>query len=228
MASHEPRESFQEDWLQSVGPLLALDLSARAILRASASRLHAPEGTIIFRPGDRCTAFPIIIEGTVRVQRVAEAGRLLVLYRIAPGESCILTTACAIAGEPYAAEGVCETPVLAYTLSPDGFQQLMDSSAAFRAWVFEGYGHRIAQLMSKLEEIVCKRIDVRLAAHLLSLTGTDQAARATQEALAADLSTAREVIGRALRQFERLGWVKCSSSVLKRSPNSTLFGQPFE
>jgi CRP/FNR family transcriptional regulator, anaerobic regulatory protein len=201
--------------VQTVSPLRALELTARAVLGANPSSLRAPEGTIIFRPGDRCTSFPIIIEGTVRVQRVSETARLLVLYRIAPGESCILTTACVIADEPYAAEGVCETPVLAYALSPDGFQHLMDSSAAFRAWVFEGYGRRIAQLMSKLEEIVCKRIDVRLATHLLSLAGTDQTVRATQEALAADLSTAREVTGRALRQFERLGWVKCSRGTIE-------------
>jgi CRP/FNR family transcriptional regulator len=76
--------------------------------------------------------------------------------------------------------------------------------------VFEGYGKRLATLMSRIEEIVCTRINVRLAERLLALRGAGDKIAATQQALAADLGTAREVVGRTLKAFERCGWVKLS------------------
>jgi CRP/FNR family transcriptional regulator len=40
------------------------------------------------------------------------------------------------------------------------------------------------------------------------MKATDHRIETTQQALAADLATAREVIGRALKGFEAAGWVK--------------------
>jgi CRP/FNR family transcriptional regulator len=84
----------------------------------------------------------------------------------------------------------------------------MNNSAAFRALVFDGYGKRIATLMSRIEEIICTRINVRLAERLLALRDDANRVAVTQQALAADLGTAREVVGRTLKSFERAGWVK--------------------
>ena len=64
--------------------------------------------------------------------------------------------------------------------------------------------------MSRIEEIVCTRINVRLAERLLALRRAGGKIAATQQALAADLGTAREVVGRTLKAFERSGWVKLS------------------
>jgi CRP/FNR family transcriptional regulator, anaerobic regulatory protein len=193
-------------------------------LRANARSIRAPIDSVLFRPGDCCNALPIVIHGTVKGQRIAKSVRLLVLYRIAAGQSCILTTACMISTEPYAAEGICETPVLAYAIPNECVHDLIEHSTAFRFWVFEGHGQRVAQLMSKVEEIACKRIDVRLAIRLLSLSGEQRSVRATQAALAADLATAREVAGRSLRDFTRAGWVRCCRGSTEILGRASLFG----
>ncbi|MGL6180968.1 MAG: Crp/Fnr family transcriptional regulator, partial [Aestuariivirga sp.] len=39
--------------------------------------------------------------GSVRVSTATEGGRELLLYRVGPGETCILTTACLLAGQDY-------------------------------------------------------------------------------------------------------------------------------
>lgn len=196
------------DWVEMLPALVRLDEPAKAELRAAAVRRTLPRGTVIFRPGDACVQFPLIAEGVVRVQRVTESGREIVLYRVAANETCILTTASLISGEVYAAEGVAETEVVAHILPASRFSALMDTSAGFRTLVFEGYSRRIAALMSRIEEIVCTRINVRLAERLLALADVSHHVAATQQALAADLGTAREVIGRTLKSFERSGWVR--------------------
>lgn len=198
------------DWIEESPSLRSLDPGAKKLLREGAIRKQIPRGAVLFRPGDSCAQFPLIVTGSVRVQRVTETGREIVLYRVGANETCILTTASLISDEAYAAEGVAETDVLAYILPAERFSALMDASHSFRALVFEGYGRRIATLMSRIEEIVCTRINVRLAERLLALKDGANRISVTQQALAADLGTAREVVGRTLKTFERCGWVKLS------------------
>lgn len=198
------------DWIEDVPLLRGLDQPTRALLRESAIRKQIPRGAVLFRPGDQCVHFPLIVAGTVRVQRVTESGREIVLYRVSNNETCILTTASLLSDDAYSAEGVAETDITAYIVPADRFAALMNASADFRALVFDGYSKRIATLMSRIEEIVCTRINVRLAERLLALKGADNRINVTQQSLAADLGTAREVVGRTLKSFERSGWVKLS------------------
>jgi CRP/FNR family transcriptional regulator, anaerobic regulatory protein len=199
-----------EDWIADVPLLAQLDNPTKGALRDAAIRKQIPRGTVLFRPGDRCVHFPLIINGTVRVQRVTESGREIVLYRVSNNETCILTTASLLSDDAYAAEGVAETDVAACIVPAERFASLIAASAGFRALVFDGYSKRIATLMSRIEEIVCTPINVRLAERLLAIKGQDNRIAATQQALAADLGTAREVVGRVLKTFERAGWIKLS------------------
>ncbi|MEF3367453.1 Crp/Fnr family transcriptional regulator [Methylocystis sp. 9N] len=198
------------DWIDDAPLLRGLDAATKAMLRAGALRKEFARGAVLFRPGDRCGHFPLILSGSVRVQRVTESGREIVLYRVGANETCILTTASLLSGEAYAAEGVAETDVVAYLAPADRFAALMNASEGFRGLVFEGYSRRIATLMARIEELVCTRINVRLADRLLALSDAGDKIAVTQQALAADLGTAREVVGRTLKAFERSGWVKLS------------------
>jgi CRP/FNR family transcriptional regulator, anaerobic regulatory protein len=197
-------------WIEDTPLLRQLDDETKTMLREAALRKQVPRGAVLFRPGDQCIQFPLIVSGTIRVQRVTESGREIVLYRVSTNETCILTTASLLSDDAYSAEGVAETDVLAYIVPAERFVALMNASAGFRALVFDGYSRRIATLMSRIEEIVCTRINVRLAERLLALRGANDRIAVTQQALAADLGTAREVVGRTLKSFERAGWVKLS------------------
>ena len=198
------------DWIDEIPALRALEGGTRTLLRNSALRKQIPRGAVLFRPGDQCVQFPLIVSGTVRVQRVTESGREIVLYRVGMNETCILTTASLISDDAYAAEGVAECDVIAYIVPAEKFSALMNVSQAFRDLVFDGYSRRIATLMSRIEEIVCTRINVRLAERLLALRDPENRISVTQQSLAADLGTAREVVGRTLKSFERAGWMKLS------------------
>lgn len=210
------------DQIDDLPVLQSLDPAARTLLKTSTTRVFLPSGTVVFRPGDECGRFPLVASGFIRVQRVTESGREIVLYRVSPNETCILSIACLISHESYAAEAFAETDVVAHVLPASGFKTLMDQSATFRELVFSGYSRRIAGLMSKIEELVCVRIDHRLAKRLLDLAGEADLAQTTQHALAADLGTAREVIGRALKSFERAGWVTLSRGAVEIVDRSAL------
>jgi CRP/FNR family transcriptional regulator, anaerobic regulatory protein len=73
---------MESDWTENVPLLNALDEPAKTLLRESALRKQIPRGVVLFPPGDQCIRFLLIASGTVRVQRIAESGREIELYRV--------------------------------------------------------------------------------------------------------------------------------------------------
>lgn len=194
-------------WVEGF-PLLreADDPAVREVL-AGARQLHVAAGTTVFRVGEPCRNYLLVLEGCVRVQQVAPNGREIVLYRVRQGESCILTTSCLMGDTHYVAEGVTETDVRVVGIPAAVFQQALEHSPGFRRFVFDDYGRRIAALMRLIEELVFGKVDVRLAKRLLNLAADGGRLELTHQALAAELGSAREVVSRQLKEFERRGWI---------------------
>lgn len=188
----------------------SLEPEARRLLAAGLRPVKAPAGTVLFSDGAACHAFVLLLEGSVRVQKVAETGREIVLYRVEPGQTCVLTTNCLLAEGIYGADGIAETPLQGYTVSPTLFQDLLARSAIFRRFVFSAYATRVSDLLLLIEEVAFGRIDQRLAHHLLARASDlppNSPIMTTHQELAVELGSAREVISRQLKDFERRGWL---------------------
>lgn len=194
-------------WIDGFTGLTGIEEPTRRALEAAAQVVDLPPGQVVFRGGDECRNYLLVLDGSVRVQMTAESGREIVLYRVEPGESCVLTTACLLADEPYAAEGVTETPVRAVAVPAATFRDILGRSAALRDFVFATYGARIADLMLLVEEVAFGRVDLRLARLLIERRGGD-AILMTHQELAQELGTAREVVSRQLKEFERRGLLR--------------------
>lgn len=191
----------------SAPPMLAgLDPATRAVLDAEARELHLPKGARAFESGAPPRAFLIVLEGSVSVRLTAESGREIVLYRVEAGESCVLTTSALLDSEAYAAEAICDSDVTALALPAPAFRALMGSSASFRDAVLAAYASRVTDLILTLEETQFQRVDARLA-QLIATRAAAGPLLATHQALAVELGTAREVVSRALKRFERAGAV---------------------
>lgn len=174
-------------------------------LRARGSTIRVGDGTCLFRPGDDSRAFLIVIRGAVRVEQTNPEGRTVVLYRVHEGESCILTTACLVAREPYAGYGYAEGEVEAVAVDADVFRRLFDEDPDFRNEVFEGFIHRVGELTDVIDALLLPRTDTRLAAWLAARG--PGICEMTQMDIAQELGTAREVVSRTLKIFERRGWL---------------------
>jgi len=196
------------DWIDRLPGLARLEPAARAAIERSARLVTLTKDSAVFHPGDSCQAFLLVLRGAVRVQQVAESGREIVLYRLSPGETCILTTACLLAHQPYAAEGIAESEVAALAIPEACFQRLLAESAAFRTFVFATYAARITDLMVLVQEVAFARIDCRLAHCLLDRGDAAGRVGLTHHELAVELGTAREVVSRQLKAFERRGWIR--------------------
>lgn len=184
-----------------------LDAEVRREIVSAAIALRLPAGTKAFGHGDDCHAYVFVDDGVVRVQMVTESGREILLYRVVPGECCILTVSHLLRGESYAAEGICETDVRARALPAPVFHRLMGSSEGFRTMVLADYARRVGDILTMVDATASRPVPARLARAVLERTAATGETDITHHELAIDLGTAREVVSRVLKDWERAGLV---------------------
>jgi CRP/FNR family transcriptional regulator len=181
----------------------------------SARRVTLPPGATVFRQGSACEQYLLVIDGSVRVLMLTDAGHEVVLYHVRPGESCMLTTSCLLGHVPYPADGVTETTVSALAIESGEFRRALGESPGFRTFVFRNIGERFAEVIGRLSDVAFGSIDRRLATALLRGRQSSNPIALTHQALAVELGTAREVVSRHLKRFEQQGWVSLGRSQIE-------------
>lgn len=177
-------------------------------MSASSAPMSVPRGAVLFRPEDPCQGFVLVRSGSIKVSLTAENGREIVLYRVRPGEICLQTFGCLIQGHAYSAEGIAESDLEIEVIPAGEFQRLVAQDLNFRQQLFGAVAARFADLERLVEDVALSSIEERLARALLRLADGSNRVEATQEALATEIGSAREVISRQLSAFARAGLIE--------------------
>lgn len=204
----------------AVYPALAQVQPTLAELGAAAEPVTVPAGTVLFDENAPCQGFPMVLDGEVRVSRDSGDGRSLELYRVVPGELCLVSSACLFRSQPLSAHGVTTKATTLLLVPPAIFNQWLETPA-FRNDVLGLFAERMADLTGLIDAVAFRKLDQRLAAALLG-RGSDLAI--THQALADELGTVREIVTRLLRRFEREGWVELARERIRILDSSALRG----
>jgi len=205
-------DNIIERLLQLYPMLRELPAAERETLLASASVMHIPAGAVIFDENQPCQGFPLLLSGTIRVIKAAPNGRELQLYRVVPGESCILTSGCLLGHTRYQARGISEQALEMVLLPAASFYALLGKHEAFRNYVFLLFSDRLTDLMQLVSAVAFQKLDQRLARLIISKPNP---IHATHQALADELGSAREIISRLLKGFAEQGWVKLGRELIE-------------
>ena len=171
---------------------------------AATGPVQVPAGTVLFDERAPCQGFPLVLEGEVKVSRRSGDGRVLELYRVVPGELCLVSSACLFRSQPLSAQGLTTKPSTLLLIPPPVFHQWLETPA-FRNEVLGLFAERMADLTVLIDAVAFRKLDQRLAAALL---GHGSEVLTTHQTLADELGTVREIVTRLLRRFEREGWVE--------------------
>jgi CRP/FNR family transcriptional regulator len=191
--------------LRTLYPALAdLDTPMLDAVLDRAQVMTVPAGTAMFGEGSPCRQFPLVMEGSIRVAKASD-GRELQLYRVTPGESCVLTGGCLVGGRDYPATGVVERDARLVVLPRPVFDELLAGHAPFRQYVFSLFAERLTELMALVEAVAFHKLDRRVAGALL---GRGKVVALTHQQLADELGSVREIVTRVLRGFADQGWVQ--------------------
>ncbi len=166
--------------------------------------LTLPANTVVFDEQQACQGFPLLLGGAIRVVKQAANGRELPLYRVLPGESCIITSSCLLGQMDYNARGITEGETTLALLPRPLFEQLLAQSG-FRDFIFQLFAERMAELMQLVEEVAFRKLDQRLANLLL---GKGRLVQMTHQQLADELGSVREMVSRLLKGFADQGLVR--------------------
>jgi CRP/FNR family transcriptional regulator len=201
-------DALTQQRLSDLYPMLdAIPAAVRdEVLARHTQRVAVPSTTTLFDQGAPCQGFPMVLTGEVRVARSSPGGRTLELYRVTPGELCVVSASCLFGQAPVSAQGVATRQTELVLLSPPGFERCVEHPA-FRRFVFGIFADRLSDLMALAEAVAFQRLDQRLAQALL---GHGAALKTTHQALADELGTVREIVTRLLARFERNGWIALS------------------
>jgi len=176
---------------------------------AACRYLELPADVSICDEGQQCAQLALLLDGVGRVYKLSPGGREVTLYRIEAGEACVLTASCIINGDSFPAMAVTETPVRAIVVSPQKVRGWICAEAQWQQFIFGLLSNRLASIISVVEEVAFKRIDVRLAEKFARcLARGETSLQVTHAELAADLGSSREVVSRILKDFAQRGLIE--------------------
>ena len=192
-------------------PEIAADAQLMRELTAAGLGAHLRRGQGICHEGDACSQLALLTSGSARVFKLAESGREITLYRVDPGECCILTASCMLSGRAFPANAVVESDLEAVLVPEPQLLRWMTTSASWRHFLWSLLAGRLGDVISLVEEVAFRRMDQRLAEYLAGhAVQKGPVLQATHGQIAADLGTSREVISRMLKDFELRGLLQLS------------------
>jgi CRP/FNR family transcriptional regulator len=163
---------------------------------------------LVLREGAFIKEIPILIEGSIKVRKTDSSGKEIVLYHIQPGESCILSITSCLNEKQSKAEALTAEKSKIIVVSAQKVKEWMDTYKSWRKFVMSLYYQRLDEVLSLVDTIAFKQVDVRLLDHLKELSVEQgKSIKKTHQQLANELGTAREVVSRLLKQLEKKGLI---------------------
>jgi CRP/FNR family transcriptional regulator len=169
-------------------------------------------GTVLF-DSVSCKGVLFVISGIVRVYIMSEAGREITLYRLFAGDLCTLSVSCVMGTMPMQAMVKTDTDCRIALLSNDVFAELHKKSPEIQQMMLSTMNARMNDIMWVVEQVTFRGMDRRIGEYLLSQPSP--IIYSTHEEIAAELGTAREVVSRMLKYFEKNGYLELSRGKMK-------------
>lgn len=171
----------------------------------NAQIMNVPAKTVLASAGSACNNFMLLLDGSVRIYQNTEDGREMTLYRIAPGDICLMSLNSLIHDRPFRANASAETDINLILLRAEDFHEAMRVSDAFRQLILSSLVDTVCTIVQNFYVTAFEPLDMRLACllgRLFERNGSD-VLDITHQALAQELGTTREVISRLLKKLEQ-------------------------
>ncbi len=176
-----------------------------------ASQVHERtfrRGEIILLEGEAPEAVYFVVHGQVRIYRLSPEGREQVLKRLGPGG--VFNLVPVLDDGPNPASAMAWTDVTVYAIERSHFMQIARAYPALAMAVLTDLTTKLRDMTALIEDLSLRTVEARLARLLLTQAAEEEASprRITQQEMAAQLGTVREVIGRTLAELQREGLIR--------------------
>jgi CRP-like cAMP-binding protein len=194
--------------LQRVPLFARLNAGAvRELAARSTLRVFEPD-EVLWHAGAEPRGFFVILEGTVRVVRAVQ-GRQHVVH--AEGAGGTLGDVALFEGTTYPATAIAESRTTCVAVTRDGLIAAIRQDPELALGLLGRLAARVRHVIGRLDGLAARSVSARLAGYLLERrerAGTDVfTLGGSQTAVAEELGTVREVLGRGLRRLRERGLI---------------------
>ncbi|MBK7881879.1 MAG: Crp/Fnr family transcriptional regulator [Saprospiraceae bacterium] len=158
----------------------------------------------IIDTGQIISYMPIVLSGLVKVSRVDEEGRELLLYYIHPNEGCAFTFSCCTQRSPSEIKAVAEENSKLLMVPVHLMDEWLTRYQTWKAFVMQTMSARFTELLKTIDQVAFQNLDIRLVNYLKQKTKSTGSSlvNLSHKQIAEDLNTNRVVISRLLKKLE--------------------------
>jgi len=195
--------------LEKLAPFKGVPPAVIETLASRGSVVHYPANHVIFTEGSAPRGWYVVIEGKVRVVR-GRGSRQHVVHTEGPGGS--MAEVPLFAGGVHPATGIAAEPTICALFTLKVIRTTMAESEDVSLMLLKRLALRVRGLVNRLDDRSAQSVRARLMEFLTERAATSSretfSVGMTQQRLAEELGTVREVISRELRELKRAGIVE--------------------
>ncbi len=180
------------------------------------SRVKYSKGQNLHSTDNECLGVLLILSGELRVFILSEDGREITLYRLYAGDTCVLSASCMINSITFDVHIDAEVDTEVYSINIGAFSKLADQNIYVENFALKNTVERFSDVMWAFEQILFMNFDKRLAIFLMDEVAKSNSSEIllTQEQIAKYIGSAREVVSRMLKVFQKHGILELSRGTI--------------
>lgn len=167
-------------------------------------------GEIVMDFNSYVKLIPLIVKGSLKINREGDDGQEIFLYHLEPGDACTMSFTCCLMNKRSQIRAVAEEDTLMIGIPIRYMDDWMTRYQSWKNFVMISYDNRMIELIKTIDSIAFQKMDERLLQYLekkATVTGSKEI-NATHQEIAYDLNASREAVSRLLKQLEKEGLVK--------------------
>lgn len=172
---------------------------------ANTSLITYHKGQNIHSAENDCIGVLLVKTGELRTYILSESGKEVTLYRLYPGDVCILSASCLMHNITFDVFIDAEVDSEILLLSAGVFAKFQEKNIYVENFALSVMVDKFSDVMWAMEQILFKSFDSRLATFLLDESAKHGSDRIdlTHEQIAKYMASAREVVSRMIKYFEK-------------------------
>jgi CRP-like cAMP-binding protein len=200
--------SIQLEYLKSILYFSGVSLAELESISKLVFEKTADRAEMVLLEGEPAENLYFVASGVVKLFKTSVEGKEQILSIVRPGES--FNDISIFDGEPNPVSAQAMGPVLLYGIKKNEMEAIVRNHPQIALNVIKVLVKRVRHLLSLVEDLSFKHVIGRVAKILVEHIGGEisRGPRLTQQEMAAMAGTAREVVGRSLKELEEVGAIK--------------------
>ena len=175
------------------------------------------EGDVIMDYGNFIRMMPIVVKGTIKVFKMDDSGKEILLYYLSSNESCSMAYSCCVEARKSEVKAIAEEEVELIAIPHNKLDEWLCKFPSWKNYIMRSFNERFLELLKSIESIAFHKLDERLVAYLKEkkrLSGSN-VIKASHYLIADELATSRVVVSRLLKHMENDGKILLYRSEIK-------------